>query len=210
METLWWLLGYAGSETVKDYISSSDEDTALLTTSDAAPKTYRVKEMSDSFVTTGSPAGKVAHMVIDFEVKKHGYELDLEAPDSTCNQFAFSELLDQLHESIPVQLFRVDKTIKGITSCISSGRPVAIALPVTEDVFDKRFVMPRDHNVFGFIPVVLWAYSMTADTFIAYVPLDAYDTHIKIPFKHVLSDDSCDLYCVVLEDHSEDEPLFLS
>jgi hypothetical protein len=210
METLWWLLGYAGSETVKDYISSSDDDTALLTTSDAAPKTYRIKEMSDSFVTTGSPAGKVAHMVIDFEVKKHGYELDLEAPDSTCNQFAFSELLDQLHESIPVQLFRVDKTVKDITSCISSGRPVAIALPVTEDVFDKKFVMPRDHNVFGFIPVVLWAYSTTADTFIAYVPLDAYDTHIKIPSKHVLCEDSCDLYCVVLEDHSEEEPLFLN
>tara|TARA_B100001175_G_C19481264_1_gene627253 strand:- start:788 stop:1420 length:633 start_codon:yes stop_codon:yes gene_type:complete len=210
METLWWLLGYAGSETVKDYISSPDEDTALLTTSDTAPKTYRIKEMSHSFVTTGSPAGKVAHMVIDFEVKKHGYELDLEAPDSSCNRFAFSELLDQLHESIPVQLFRVDKTVKDITSCISNGRPVAIALPVTEDIFDKRFVMPRDHNVFGFIPVVLWAYSMAADTFIAYVPLDAYDTHIKIPFKHVLCEDSCDLYCVVLEDHSEEEPLFLN
>ena len=166
--------------------------------------------MSDSFVTTGSPAGKVAHMIIDFEVKKHGYELDLEAPDSTCNQFAFSELLNQLHESIPVQLFRVDKTIKDITSCISSGRPVAVALPVTEDVFDRRFAMPRDNNVFGFIPVVLWAYSMTADTFIAYVPLDAYDTHIKIPFKHVLCEDSCDLYCVVVEDHSEEEPLFLT
>jgi hypothetical protein len=210
MEALWWLLGYAGSETVKDYISSPDEDTTLFTASDSAPKTFRIKEMSDSFVTTGSPAGKVAHMIIDFEVKKHGYELDLEAPDSTCNQFAFSELLNQLHESIPVQLFRVDKTIKDITSCISSGRPVAVALPVTEDVFDRRFAMPRDNNVFGFIPVVLWAYSMTADTFIAYVPLDAYDTHIKIPFKHVLCEDSCDLYCVVVEDHSEEEPLFLT
>ena len=37
MEALWWLLGYAGSETVKDYISSPDEDTTLFTASDSAP-----------------------------------------------------------------------------------------------------------------------------------------------------------------------------
>lgn len=213
METLWWLLGFAGSETAKDYISVEDEESPYFENDSSPPRTYRIKDMSESFPEIGSPAGKVAHMIIDFEVRKHGYELDIEAPESTCNRFAFADIMDQLHESVPIQLLKVDKTLQGITKCISSGRPVAAALPVTEDVFDRKFVMPNGDNVFGFIPVVIWAYSTTANTCIAYVPLDAYDTHIKIPFEHVLCADSCDFYCVLAEDVTaepeEDEPMFL-
>jgi hypothetical protein len=210
MDTLRWLFGFMGSETVKDYISVTDEETPFMDYEGRTPpKTFRIKEMADNFPGSGSPSGKVAHMAINFEVSKRGYELDLEPTDATCNYQAFEDLLDQLHGSLQISLFRVQKTMHDITSCIHEGRPVAIALPVTEDVFDKSFVMPHDGNVFGFVPVVLWAYSKTADMFIAHVPLDAYDTHIKIPSKHVLCEDACDLYSVVISDSSEDEPLFI-
>ena len=199
-----------GSESVTDYISVTDDETPFMQVYENVPKTHRIKDMTGiSFISSGSPCGMAAHMVIDFEVKKHGYDLDIDASDATCNQLAFRDLLDQLHESVNIKLFRVKKNMQALCSCIANGRPVAITLPVTEDVFDKHFSLP-DGEMFGLVPVVLWAYSKAANTFIGYVPLNTYETHIKIDASHVLSTDSCDAYSVIMEQSDDvDEPLFL-
>lgn len=88
---------------------------------------------------------------------------------------------------------------------ISSGYPVCVVLPVTNEILEKKVENPDDSNVFAMMPVILWGYSSINRKFAALIPLSVYDEPVAISFDHVMHEDSCDLYVVDLNENEEDD-----
>ena len=89
--------------------------------------------------------------------------------------------------------------------CISSGYPVCVVLPVTNEIWEKKVDNPDDSNVFAMMPVILWGYSSINRKFAALIPLSVYEGPVAISFDHVMHEDSCDLYVVDLNENQEEE-----
>lgn len=205
------VLAVFSNDTVDEYMSCSDSSLSTLETSNDFSKTYRIRAfLASAFLPQegGTAAGRAAHALVSFGANIAGLQIDIPVPSSVCTLLAIHEIVDQMHQSVRVNLMKVEKSSDSICWCISRGLPVLVTLPVTVDVLDKTFENTNDDNeLFAMMPVLLTGYSITSSRFSAEVPLAVYDKTIAITFEHVLSKDACDLYCLEIDVHrtSQDE-----
>tara|TARA_Y100001936_G_C16036151_1_gene648702 strand:- start:1257 stop:1718 length:462 start_codon:yes stop_codon:yes gene_type:complete len=134
-------------------------------------------------------------------------DADITIPESNCLNSALNEIIESFHEE-NVRCLRVPKDEKKIMQCISSGYPVSVVIPVTEEVMEKTISLPGDDSdTFAMLPVLLYGYSSISKKFAALVPLSVYDNEpVVISFSQVVSSDSCDLFVVDIQEcESQDE-----
>lgn len=203
------ILSSLSEESVHEYMTTPDETWSEVELDDSrVPKTFRIKNINNSLMncTEGSTSGRVAQGLVSYACSSRGVECDISSPESICVNLALNEIVESFHDD-SIVCMKVPKSEKNIMQCISSGYPVCVVIPVTNEVLEKKVEIPDDSNVFAMMPVILWGYSSINKKFAALVPLSVYDEPVVISFDHVMHEDSCDLYVVDVNEGEEEDEL---
>ena len=201
------MLSSFSEESVHEYMATPDETWSEVELDDSrVPKTFRIKKISNYLMnfTEGSTSGRVAQALVSYACSSRGVECEISSSEELCVNLALNEIVETFQDD-SIVCMKVPKTEKNIMQCISSGYPVCIVLPVTNEILEKKVENPYDSNVFAMMPVILWGYSSINRKFAALIPLSVYDEPVAISFDHVMNEDSCDLYVVDLNENKEDE-----
>jgi hypothetical protein len=199
------LLSSFSEESIHEYMITPDETWSEVDLDDArVPKTFRIKNVDVSLMncTEGSTSGRVAQGLVSYACSSRGIECDISSPESYCVNVALNEIVESFQDD-SIVCMKVPKNEQKIMQCISSGYPVGVVIPVSNEILEKK-VEPTD-DTFAMIPVILWGYSSINKKFAALVPLSVYDEPVAISFSHVLHEDSCDLYIVDINEGNEEE-----
>jgi hypothetical protein len=199
------LLSSFSEESIHEYMITPDETWSEVDLDDArVPKTFRIKNVDVSLMNCaeGSTSGRVAQGLVSYACSSRGIECDISSPESYCVNVALNEIVESFQDD-SIVCMKVPKNEQKIMQCISSGYPVGVVIPVSNEILEKK-VEPTD-DTFAMIPVILWGYSSINKKFAALVPLSVYDEPVAISFSHVLHEDSCDLYIVDINEGNEEE-----
>lgn len=214
------LMSLLAEGSIDEYIISADDVwTTVELDEEVIPKSHRLKNVDSSLMSKeGSTAGRVARGLISHACSLRDIQWEITTPDANCVHLALNEILQGLtpHSAVPLDqivCMKVPKNEQSIMQCISNGYVVSAVVPVTNELFDRKFERPsQDSDVFTMVPVLLWGYSSTSKKFAAFVPLPHYPEAIAIPFSHVTCETACDFYLVDIHDQPEDTechtPLF--
>lgn len=192
-------------ESIHEYMITPDETWSEVDLDDArVPKTFRIKNVDVSLMncTEGSTSGRVAQGLVSYACSSRGIECDISSPESYCVNVALNEIVESFQDD-SIVCMKVPKNEKKIMQCISSGYPVSVVIPVSNEILEKK--VEHTEDTFAMIPVILWGYSSINKKFAALVPLSVYDKPVAIPFSHVLHEDSCDLYIVDINEGNDDD-----
>jgi len=202
------ILSSLSEEWVHEYMITPDETWSEVELDESrSPKTFRIKNIDVSLMNCaeGSTSGRVAQGLVSYACSSRGVECDISTPDLFCVNLALNEIVESFHDD-SIVCMKVPRSEKKIMQCISSGYPVGVVIPVTNEILEKIVEIPEtDSDVFAMMPVILWGYSSINRKFAALVPLSVYDEPIAISFDHVIHEDSCDFYVVDLNDGDEEE-----
>jgi len=202
------ILSSLSDESVHEYMITPDETWSEVELDDSkVPKTFRIKNIDVSLMncTEGSTSGRVAQGLVSYACSSRGIECDISAPELHCVNLSLNEIVESFHDDSLVCM-KVPKNDKKIMQCISSGYPVSVVIPVTNEVLEKKVELPgTDADIFAMMPVILWGYSSINKKFAALVPLSVYDEPIAISFDHVMHEDSCDCYVVDVNEQEDTE-----
>lgn len=195
------VLGSLAEEGVDEYMSCEDNtpEIEIDASDNKYPRTFRLKNFPADHLQSadGSTSGRVAHALVSYSASRADVDHDLDTPNTCCLALAFAELVEQFHESIDAQMLKIPKSKEAVCWCISRGYPVAMALPVTDEIGELDIAPPAPgQKPFALVPVVLWGYSSVSQKFAAYVPLSMYEDAVTIAFNHVFHEDSCDFFGV--------------
>ena len=203
------ILSSLSEESVHEYMTTPDETWSEVELDESrVPKTFRIKNINNYLMncTEGSTSGRVAQGLVSYACSSRGVECDISSPESYCVNLALNEIVESFHDD-SIVCMKVPKSEKKIMQCISSGYPVCVVIPVTNEVLEMKVEIPDDSNVFAMMPVILWGYSSINKKFAALVPLSVYDEPVVISFDHVMHEDSCDLYVVDVNEGAEEDEL---
>lgn len=192
-------------ESIHEYMITPDETWSEVELDDGkVPKTFRIKNVDVSLMNCaeGSTSGRVAQGLVSYACSSRGIECDISSPESYCVNIALNEIIESFQDD-SIVCMKVPKNEHKIMQCISSGYPVSVVLPVSNEILEKKVELTDD--TFAMVPVILWGYSSINKKFAALVPLSVYDEPVAISFSHVLHEDSCDLYIVDVNDGNEEE-----
>lgn len=192
-------------ESIHEYMITPDETWSEVELDDSkVPKTFRIKNVDVSLMNCaeGSTSGRVAQGLVSYACSSRGIECDISSPESYCVNIALNEIIESFQDD-SIVCMKVPKNEHKIMQCISSGYPVSVVLPVSNEILEKKVELTDD--TFAMVPVILWGYSSINKKFAALVPLSVYDEPVAISFSHVLHEDSCDLYIVDVNDGNEEE-----
>lgn len=201
------ILSSFSEESVHEYMTTPDDTWSEVELDDSrVPKTFRIKNITDSLMncTEGSTSGRVAQGLVSYACSSRGVECEISSSEELCVNLALNEIVESFHDD-SIVCMKVPKSEKKIMQCISSGYPVCVVLPVTNEILEKKVENPDDSNVFAMMPVILWGYSSINRKFAALIPLSVYEEPVAISFDHVMHEDSCDLYVVDVNENEEDE-----
>ena len=202
------ILSSFSEESVHEYMATPDDTWSEVELDDLrVPKTFRIKNVNNSLMncTEGSTSGRVAQGLVSYACSSRGVECEISSSEELCVNLALNEIVESFHDD-SIVCMKVPKSEKKIMQCISSGYPVCVVVPVTNEILEKKVEKPDDSNVFAMMPVILWGYSLINKKFAALVPLSIYEEPVVISFDHVVHEDSCDLYVVdVNENEGEEE-----
>lgn len=202
------ILSSFSEESIHEYMSTPDETWSEVELDDSrVPKTFRIKNITNSLMncTEGSTSGRVAQGLVSYACSSRGVECEISSSEELCVNLALNEIVETFHDD-SIVCMKVPKNEKKIMQCISSGYPVCVVLPVTNEILEKKVENPNDDpNVFAMMPVILWGYSSINRKFAALIPLSVYEGPVAISFDHVMHEDSCDLYVVDLHENQENQ-----
>lgn len=201
------ILSSLSEESVHEYMSTPDETWSDVELDESrVPKTFRIKNINNYLMncTEGSTSGRVAQGLVSYACSSRGVECEISSPASFCVNLALNEIVESFHDE-NIVCMKVPKSEKKIMQCISSGYPVCVVIPVTNEVLENKVEIPDDSNVFAMMPVILWGYSSINKKFAALVPLSVYDEPVVVSFDHVMHEDSCDLYVVDVNEGEEED-----
>ncbi len=202
------ILSIFSEESVHEYMVTQDDTWSDVELDDSkVPKTFRIKNIDSSLMncTEGSTSGRVAKGLVSYACSSRGIECAISSPESFCVNLALNEIVESFHDD-SIVCMKVPKDENKIMQCISSGYPVCVVIPVTNEILEKKVELPAEESdVFAMVPVILWGYSSISKNFAALVPLSVYDEPIAVSFSHVINEDSCDFYVVDINENNEEE-----
>ena len=140
------VLGSLAEEGVDEYMSCEDNtpEIEIDASDNKYPRTFRLKNFPADHLQSadGSTSGRVAHALVSYSASRADVDHDLDTPNTCCLALAFAELVEQFHESIDAQMLKIPKSKEAVCWCISRGYPVAMALPVTDEIGELDIAPP--------------------------------------------------------------------